>query len=71
MLSILIFLALAVAIIAGVAYFIFQYGDYIINSYNAVFHLFSGFITYLPDWLLPSAAVVLLALVLAFFLKIL
>lgn len=71
MLSIVLFIATAVALLAGIAYFIFTYAPYVIEFFNDIVGSYSIIVDALPDWLLPYALVPLIFAVVGFLIKVL
>lgn len=63
MISILLGIISCCLLLAGVAYFVFEYAPHIANLWNSVNEILSGLQGYLPDWLVPFVGI---ALTLAF-----
>lgn len=63
MISILLGIISCCLLLAGVAYFVFEYAPYVANLWNSVSDMLSGLTSFLPSWLVPFAG---LALTLAF-----
>lgn len=53
MTSIVLFIASAIAVIAGVAYAVYNYVPYIVNFWNSILETFETIKEYFPDWILP------------------
>jgi hypothetical protein len=70
MLSILLFLAGAVALIAGVSYFIFTYGNYVVDFFNSLISSWSSVTDLLPSWLLPFATIPILLFIVGVLVKV-
>ena len=71
MLSAVLFIAGAIALIAGVAYFIFTYGNFLISFINSFFASFQLLSDSLPDFLIPSILLLLAAITISVLLKVL
>lgn len=64
MLSAVLFIASAIAIIVGIAIFVFRYAPFVADLWNNAFDAISNLQNLVPDWLLPFAGVaVALALI--------
>lgn len=64
MLSAVLFIASAIAIIVGIAIFVHRYAPYVADLWNNAFDAIENIKNLLPDWLLPFAGVaVALALI--------
>lgn len=53
MTSILLFIASAIALVAGIAYFVFTYAPFVINFWNNVVQSFQVITELFPEWLVP------------------
>lgn len=71
MLSAVLFIAGAIALIAGVAYFIFTYGNFLIGFINSFFASMQALSDSLPEFLLPSILMLLAAITISVLLKLL
>ena len=71
MISILIFIAVCISLIAGIGYFVYTYGSYLIELFNSFSGSLSALYELLPLWLLPLAVTLSIALVAGFLLKVL
>lgn len=71
MLSVVLFIATAIALIAGVAYFVFTYAPYVIDFFNSIFGAYHILVDALPDWLLPYAMIPLVLAVVGLLIKVL
>ena len=60
MTSILLFIASAVALIGGIAYFVFTYAPIIANFWNSMYEFYTSVVEYFPDWLVPFLAIPIL-----------
>lgn len=63
MISILLGIISCCLLIAGVAYFVFEYAPHIANLWNSVNESLQGIQAFLPSWLVPFVGI---ALTLAF-----
>lgn len=71
MLSAVLFIAGAIALLAGVAYFIFTYGNFLIGFINSFFESIQTLADSLPEFLLPSILMLLAAITISILLKLL
>lgn len=71
MLSVVIAIASAVMLIAGVAYAVFEYAPYVIQFYNSLTTAVSVLSSALPSWLLPFVGISLAFAVLGLLIKLL
>lgn len=71
MLSAVLFIAGAIALFAGVAYFIFTYGNFLIGFINSFFESMQTLMDSMPDFLLPSILMLLAAITISILLKLL
>lgn len=71
MLSTVLFIAAAVALVAGVAYFVFTYAPYVIEFFNSIVGAYHIMVDSLPDWLLPYAMIPLILAVVGLLIKLL
>lgn len=53
MLSAIIFIASAIAVVLGIAAVIFVYGPYIVNGVNQLFEVINQISSVIPSWLAP------------------
>lgn len=71
MISILVFIASVIALIGGVAYFVFEYAPLVADFWNNCFNFYTSLIEYFPDWLLPYLAIPLLIGIVGLLIKLL
>lgn len=71
MLSLVIAIASLVALIAGVAYFVFVYGSRLIEFFNGIMEYAVGLVEYLPPIFLPFVGLALAFAVFSFLVKVL
>ena len=70
MLSVLLAIASAVMLVAGVAYLVFTYFPKIINFLNNATEIITALSSALPSWLLPFIGVSLLVAIIGILIKI-
>lgn len=71
MLSILIFIGTALAVLLGIGAVIFVYAPHIVESIGKVFTFISELMAILPPWLLPFLLLALACGILAIIIKLL
>lgn len=71
MISILIFIAVCIALVGGIGYFIYIHGSYLVELFNGFSSSLSAVYELLPEWLFPLATALSIALVVGFLVKVL
>lgn len=71
MISILLGIGALLALVAGVAYVVYQYAPYVIGFFNSITLTAQNLGSFLPSWLAPFVVLALAIAVVGFLVKVL
>lgn len=71
MISLILSIVAAIVVIAGVAYVVYSYAPIISDFVNSIYGQFEAITAFVPSWLFPFIAIVLLFFVIGIVIKLL
>ena len=71
MLSVVVFIASCLAVLAGICYFVYKYAPLLVAIFNGAVIAFQSLTALIPDWLAPFVGIIIVLCVAGLLVKIL